>query len=48
MEKFNSADAAIKTLQDPYESIQTAYSDIIKEGNNKVFARLPYVYQFNY
>ncbi len=48
LETLNNTNAAIETLNDPYTSIQKSYSNLIKEGNNKVFARLPYVYEFNF
>lgn len=48
LETLNSADASIKAIQDPVSAIENSYKNILKEDNCKVFARLPYVYDFNY
>ena len=48
LEMLQGAEASVKAIANPEESIREIYSSILEEGQFKVYARHPYCYEFRY
>ena len=48
LEMIQGAEASVKAIANPQESIKEIYSSILEEGQFKVYARHPYCYEFKY
>ena len=48
LELLQGAEASVKAIANPEESIREIYSSILEEGQFKVYARHPYCYEFRY
>lgn len=48
LEMLQGAEASVKAIANPEESIREIYSSILEEGQFKVYARHPYCYDFRY
>ena len=48
LDMIQGAEASVKALANPHESIKEIYSSILEEGQFKVYARHPYCYEFRY
>lgn len=48
LEMIQGAEASVKAMANPEESIRDIYSSILEEGQFKVYARHPYCYDFRY
>ena len=48
MEQLGGASSSVKVLSNPYALIESAYKSLKDEREVKSYARLPYVYEFNY
>jgi hypothetical protein len=47
MEMLQGAEATVKVVADPQETIRNIYSKIKKDGQFRVYARHPFCYDFN-
>ena len=47
MEMLQGAEATVKVVADPQETIRSIYSKIEKDGQFRVYARHPFCYDFN-
>ena len=48
LEMIQGAEASVKAIANPQESIKEIYSSILEEGQFKVYARHPFCYEFRY
>ncbi len=48
LDMIQGAEASVKALANPQESIKEIYSSILEEGQFKAYARHPYCYEFRY
>ncbi len=48
LEDLGGASESVKVLSNPYALIESAYKSLNEEKSVKSYARLPYVYEFNY
>lgn len=48
MEMLQGAEASVKAMADPEETLKNIYSKLGSEGEFRVYARHPYCYNFNY
>ncbi|MBO7268755.1 MAG: signal peptide peptidase SppA [Bacteroidales bacterium] len=48
MEMLQGAEASVKAMADPEETLKNVYSKLGSEGEFRVYARHPYCYNFNY
>lgn len=48
LELLQGAEASVKAIANPEESIREIYSSILEEGQFKIYARHPYCYEFRY
>ena len=48
LEMLQGAEASVKAMANPQESIREIYSSILEEGQFKVYARHPYCYEFRF
>ena len=48
MEMLQGAEASVKAVADPQETLKNIYSKLGSDGEFRVYARHPYCYNFNY
>lgn len=48
MDMLQGAEASVKAVADPHQTIKEIYSKIKEDNRPRVYARHPYVYEFNY
>lgn len=48
LEMLSGAEASVKAVADPEETIKNIYSKTLEQGEFKVYARHPYCYEFRY
>ncbi|MEF9931882.1 MAG: signal peptide peptidase SppA, partial [Bacteroidales bacterium] len=48
METLNSAESNAKILANPYALLEKTYSKLKTQNGTQTYARLPYIYEFNY